>query len=131
VYYYTHVFSDAVKAYLNATKHTTCYLMTRIKDFNTVAFNFEKTETMSQLTLNSIPSLDAIQRPARTKDRRVKHPALHTQHNFHSWHNMDQTVFMQMLCIPPMQPRIRIRMTRLILPDIEEYGVRTATYPSS
>jgi hypothetical protein len=64
---------------------------------------------MSQLTLNSIPSLDAILREARTKDRHVKHHALDTQHNFHlrhvhSWYNMDQTVFMQM-CLPPMQPR--------------------------
>lgn len=65
---------------------------------------------MSQLTLNSIPSVDAIQRQARTKDRHVKYHALDTQHNFHLlyvplWHNMDQTVFMQMLCIPPMEPR--------------------------
>ena len=65
---------------------------------------------MSRLTLNSIPSLDAIQRQARTKDRHVKYHALNMQHNFHSrhfhsWHNMDQTVFMHMLCIPPMQPR--------------------------
>jgi len=65
---------------------------------------------MSRLTLNSIPSLDAIQRQARTKDRDVKYHALNTQHNFHlrhvhSWHNMDHTVFMQMLFIPPMHSR--------------------------
>jgi len=64
----------------------------------------------SQLTLNSIQSLAAIQRQARTEDRHVKYRALDTQHNFHlrhvhSWQNMDQTVFMQMPCIPPMQPR--------------------------
>jgi hypothetical protein len=37
-----HVFSDAVKAYLNATIHTTCYLTTSIKRFNTAVFNLEK-----------------------------------------------------------------------------------------
>lgn len=65
---------------------------------------------MSRLTLNSIQSLDAIQRQARTRDRHVKYRALNMQHNFHlrhvhSWHNMDHTVFMQVLCIPPTQPR--------------------------
>lgn len=58
---------------------------------------------MSQLTLNRIPSLDAIQRQARTKDRHVKNHALDTQHKFHlrhvhSLHNKDQTQFSCRCC---------------------------------
>jgi multisubunit Na+/H+ antiporter MnhE subunit len=84
---------------------------------------------MSQLTLNSIPSLDAIERQARTKDRHVQYHALDTCGTFTPgtiWISFHATVVH-----PTDAAKIRIRVARLILPDIKEYDVRTATNPSS
>lgn len=84
---------------------------------------------MSQLTLNSIPSLDAVQRQARTKDRHVQYHALDTCGTFTPgtiW-----TSFHANVVHPTDAAKIRIRVARLILPDMKEYDVRTATNPSS
>ena len=95
---------------------------------------WKKTETMSQLTLNSIPSLDAIQRQARTKDRHVKYHALDTQHNFHLGHvsllaQYGPDSFHAGMCIPPMQPRYAFEWHAWFYQN--EYDVRAATNPSS
>ena len=86
---------------------------------------------MSQLTLNSIPSLDGIQRQARTKDRHVKYHALDTSTCGTFTPGTIWTSFHANVVHPTDAATIRIWVTRLILLDVKEYDVRIATNPSS